>query len=57
MPYGPLPRLSNYRSPYVEDYFSEIDSNELLLREEMERMERMGLGGFWFDDPYEGVIW
>jgi hypothetical protein len=60
MPYGPLPRLSNYRSPYVEDYFSEIDSNELLLREEMERMERMermGLGGFWFDDPYEGLIW
>jgi hypothetical protein len=54
MPYGPVPRPSNYRSPYVEDYFSEIDTEELLLREEM---ERMGLGGFWFDDPYEGAIW
>jgi hypothetical protein len=50
MPYGPLaPRLSNYRSPYVEDYFSEIDAAELA---EMEEMERRGLP-FWYEDyPY-----
>jgi hypothetical protein len=55
MPCGPLgPRLSNYRSPYIEDYFSEIDPDELLLREEM---ERMGYGGFWLDNPYEGLLW
>jgi hypothetical protein len=51
MPYGPLAsRLSNYRSPYVEDYFSEVDAAELV---EMEELERRGLG-FWYDDYLYG---
>lgn len=53
MLYGPLgPRLANYHSPYVEDYLSEIDPEELLRLEEM---DRLGLN-FW-DDPYDGVLW
>jgi hypothetical protein len=52
MPYGPLaPRLSNYRPPYVEDYFSEIDPAELA---EMEEMERRGLP-FWYEDYFDDL--
>jgi len=56
VPYGPLgPRISNYRSPYVEDYFSEIDQEELLY---MQQLERMGGVGFFLDDLYdEGFLW
>jgi hypothetical protein len=52
MPYGPLaPRLSNYRPPYVEDYFSEMDPTELA---EMEEMERRGLP-FWYEDYFDDL--
>ncbi|KAE9371365.1 hypothetical protein N431DRAFT_467554 [Stipitochalara longipes BDJ] len=55
MPYGPLgPRLSNYRSPYVEDYFSDIEPEELLY---MQQLERMGGSGFWLDDLYDDGFW
>ncbi|PMD35995.1 hypothetical protein L207DRAFT_515731 [Hyaloscypha variabilis F] len=58
MPYGPLgplgPCLQNYRSPYVEDYFSDIDPEELLY---MQQLERLGGNGFWLDDPYDEGIW
>jgi hypothetical protein len=58
MPYGPLgplgPRSQNYRSPYVEDYFSDIDPEELLY---MQQLERLGGNGFWLDDPYDEGIW
>jgi hypothetical protein len=41
MPYGPLgPRMSNYRPPYVEDYYSDIDPEEQRALEEM-----YGMGG------------
>jgi hypothetical protein len=54
MPYGSVgPRLSNYRSPCIEDYLSEIDPEELLVLEEM---DRRGLG-FWCEDPYEENFW
>jgi len=55
MPYGPLgPRLSNYRSPYVEDYFSEIDPEELHY---LQQIERFGGNGFFLDDFYDDAIW
>lgn len=51
MPYGPVPgRFSNYRPPYVEDYFSEVDAAELM---ELEELERRGLP-FWYGDYLYG---
>jgi hypothetical protein len=53
MSYGPLAsRLSNYRQPYFEDYYSEIDPEDLLLMEEMDRRGH----GFWYDDRYDGRV-
>jgi hypothetical protein len=53
MPYGPLgPRLSNYRQPYFEDHYSEIDPEDLLLMEEMDRRGH----GFWYDDRYDDRV-
>ena len=42
MPYGPLgPRMSNYRPPFVQDYYSDIDAEEAMARE----AEMYGMGG------------
>jgi hypothetical protein len=53
MPYGPLDAsLHNYRHPYVEDYFSEIDPEELLILQEMDRR-----GILFWDEPHDDRLW
>ena len=53
MPYGPLDAsLHNYRQPYVEDYLSEIDPEELLMLQEMDRR-----GVLFWDEPHDDRLW
>jgi hypothetical protein len=53
MPYGPLDAsLHTYRHPYVEDYFSEIDPEELLMLQEMDRR-----GVLFWDEPRDDRLW
>jgi hypothetical protein len=53
MPYGPLDAsLHNYRQPYVEDYLSEIDPEELLMLQEMDLR-----GVFFWDELHDDRLW
>jgi hypothetical protein len=53
MPYGPFDAsLDNYRHPYVEEYFSEIDPEELLMLQEMDRR-----GVLFWDEPHDDRLW
>jgi hypothetical protein len=53
VPYRSLvPYDSNYRQPYVEDYFSEVDPEELLRLQEMDRRGLL----FWDDLFDDGLM-
>jgi hypothetical protein len=53
MAYGSLDDpLHYYRHPYVEDYFSEIDPEELLILQEMDRR-----GVLFWDEPHDDRLW